>query len=110
MIGAGEGRGIAELGAAQPVAAVAADIQKGMNLAAAVAHDQHWVFTHVGSEEVPRLRDLALMAKEEPTASENPLQLLLVDLGLDEDPAADQPVIGVDETGDVLRHTILLSA
>ena len=87
---------------------MAADIQKGVYLALAVAHHQDGVLAHIGGEEVARLWYLALVAKEQPAASENPLQLLLVDLRLDEDAAADQPTIGVDQTGNVCRHITLL--
>jgi hypothetical protein len=62
VIGAGEAGGIAAVGAAQPVAAVAADIQEGVNLAVAVAHDQYRVLAHVGREKVARPRDLAVVA------------------------------------------------
>ncbi len=48
------------------------------------------------------------MAQEEPAAGKDPFQLLLVDLGLDEDAAADQSAIGVDETGDIRCHITLL--
>src|SRR5215469_1174358 len=93
--GAGEGGGVADLGAAQSVAAMPADIQKGMHLARRVAHDENWVFTHVSGEEIARPRDLALMAQKEPAAGEDPLQFLLIDLGLDEDAATDQALLGI---------------
>src|SRR6516164_1195082 len=95
VIGAGERGGVADLGATQPVAAMPADIQKGVHLARRVAHDENRVFTHVSGEEIARPRDLALMAQKEPGAGEDPLQFLLIDLGLDEDAATDQALLGI---------------
>src|SRR5208283_4690553 len=101
MIGAGEARGIAGISTAQPVAAMAADIQEGVHLARAVAHHENRVFAHIGRKEITGLRDLAFMAQEKPTAGEDPLLLLLIDLGLDVDAAADQSTIGIDETSKI---------
>ena len=89
MIGAGEARGIAGIGAAQAVATVAADIEKRMHGAGTVAHDKHRVLAHIGREEIAGLGDLALMAQKEPAARKDALQLLLVDLPLDENAPAD---------------------
>src|SRR6266567_7760000 len=110
VIGAGEARGIAAIGAAQPVAAMAADVEKGVDLARAVAHHQHRVLAHISREEVARLRDLALVAQKEPAACENPLLLFFVDPPLDKDAAADQTSIGIDKTTDIRSHVILLRA
>jgi len=109
VIGAGETRGIAAIGAAQAIAAMAADIQKGVYLALAVAHHQDGVLAHIGGEEVARLWYLALVAQEQPAARENPLQLLLVDLRLDEDAAADQAILGIDQSVHVHCHRYLLN-
>ena len=86
-----------------------ADVQEGVDLALGVAYDQDRVLTHVGAEEVPRLRDLAFVAEEQPAARKDPLQLLFVDLPLDEDASADQSVIGIDEITDVCHHGTLLT-
>jgi hypothetical protein len=75
-------------------------------LARAVAHHQHRVFAHIGGEEVARLGELALMAKKEPTAGEYSFQLLLVNLGLDKDPAADKSGSGIDQTSDIHPHSL----
>src|SRR5215813_3678998 len=104
VIGTRERGGVAGIGSAQPVAAMAAHVEEGVNLAVRVAHDQDRVLPYVGREEVARLRDLALVAEEEPAASEDPLELLLVDLSLDEDATADQSVLGIDEIPDVPDH------
>ena len=105
VIGAGEARGVAAVGAAQPVAAMPADIEKGVHLAAGVAHDQHRVLAHVGGEEIAGPRDLAVVAQEQPAARENLPQLLLVNLRLDEDPPADQPAFGIDQLFNVRRDS-----
>src|SRR5271166_4022727 len=106
VIGAGEGGGIAELGAAQPVAAMAADIQKGMHLARRVAHNENRVFAHVSGEKIAGLRDLALMAQKEPAARENALQLLLINIRLDEDAATDEAILGIDQPERVGFHRL----
>src|ERR1700740_1666519 len=78
VIGAGETGSISGVGSAQTVAAMPADIQERPHLAGTVAHDQHWIFAHIGREEVARLWDLALVAEKEPRARENLLEFLLV--------------------------------
>src|SRR5438093_1143863 len=83
-------RGVAAFGAAQPVAAMATDVEESVDLPAAVAHDQYRVFAHVGGEEIAGQRDLAVVAEEEPAAREDLLQLLFVDPRLDEDAPADE--------------------
>src|SRR5258708_6719004 len=95
VIGAGEARGIAAIGAAEAIAAMAADIEEGADLAGGVSHHQHRVLAHIGRKEVTRLRNLALVAQKEPAARENPLLLLFVDLRLDEDATADEPFVGI---------------
>jgi hypothetical protein len=50
---------------------------------------------------------MALMTQEEPAAGEDPLQLLLVDVLLNEDAAIDQSVIVVDQTSHIYRHLVL---
>src|SRR5262245_43399605 len=108
MIGAGEMLGIAYLGATQPVAAMAADVEKGMDLPSAVPHDQHGVFSHVGAEEIARVSNLALMAEEQPAAREDLLQLLLVDLLVDEDTPTNEALLDIHQLFDVGRHGALL--
>ena len=51
------------------------------------------------------LRDLTLVTQEEPTASEDPLQFLLVDLRLDKDAAADETVIVIDHPAHFCGHS-----
>ena len=108
MIGAGEARGVAGVGAAQPVAAMAADIEKGAHPAGTVAHHQHRVLAHIGRQEIARLRDLAFVAQEQPAAGEDLLQLLLVDLRLDKDAPADEPPFAINKTTKLCFHLALL--
>ena len=108
MIGAGEARGVAGVGAAQAIAAVAADIEKGVHLAASVAHHQHRVLAHVGGQEIARARDLAVVAQKQPASGEDLAQLLLVNLRFDKDAPADQPALGIDETSEFHCHQTLL--
>ena len=89
MVGADERGGVAGVSTANPVATVAAYIEESVDSAVLSARHQHRVFTHVGGEEVARLRDLGLMAQVKPAAGENLLQLLLVDVLFDEDAPAE---------------------
>src|ERR1700732_4184436 len=85
---------------------MAADVQKSADLALRVPDDQNRVLAHVSGEEVARQRDLAFMAQEEPAAGEDPLQLLLVELRLDEDAATDQTLLGVDQPQHIGFHRL----
>ena len=98
MVGAGNGGSVAGVGAAEAVAPVTADVEEGVDGAAAVAHDQDGVFAHVGGEVVAGIGDLGLVAEEEPAAGENALQFLLVDVGFDEDATADKAAFRVDQS------------
>src|SRR5499425_991708 len=106
MISTGEGSGIADIGPAQPIAPMPADVEEGVDGALAVAYHQDRVFTHKRAEEVAGLGDLTLMAQKQPAAGEDLHQLLLVDLRLDEDAPADQPLRGVHQRLDVRCHTL----
>ena len=105
VIRAGKARGVAAIGAAQPIAAMPADIEKSARPAVTVAHHENGVFAHVGSQEIAGPRDLAFVAQEQPTSSENPLQLLLIDLRLDKDAAADQTITIVDQSAHFSGHS-----
>jgi hypothetical protein len=74
--------------------------------AVAAARDQHRVLAHLGlgREKVAGPWDLALVAQEQPAAGKDLLQFLFIDLLLDEDAAADEAAIGVDERVHVRRH------
>ena len=105
VIRASEGRGIAATGATQPVAAMATNIEERAHLAARIAHHENRVLAHVSREEVAGLRDLTLVTQEEPTAGEDPLQFLLVDLRLDKDAAADETLIVIDHPAHFCGHS-----
>src|SRR5262249_14648722 len=109
VIGAGEAGSVAGIGAAQAIAAMAADVQERTDLPLGAAHPQDRILAHVGAEEVPRAWDLTFVAEEEPAAGEDPLQLLLVDLPLREDAATDAPVLDVDQARDIGVHETLLN-
>ncbi len=47
VIRAGEDAGVARIGPAQPVAAMAADVEKGMHLSLCIPHHQDRVFAHI---------------------------------------------------------------
>src|SRR5438094_8136677 len=68
-----------------------------MDLAGAVAAQDHRFLAHARDKVVPRVLDLALMPDEEPYPREEPLQLLLIDLVVDKDLAADLPGLHVHE-------------
>ena len=105
VIGAGEARGVAAIGAAQPIAAMPADIKESAHPAVTVAHHQNRIFAHIGRQEITGLRDLAFVAQEQPTAGEDPLQLLLVDLRLDKDASADEAFIVIDQPVHLSGHS-----
>jgi hypothetical protein len=97
VIGAGETGGVSGVGATHPGTAVPTDVQECIDSAIAVAHDEDRVLAHIGRHEVARMRDLCFMTQEEPAAREDPFELLRVDLGIDEDPSTDKPVVGIDQ-------------
>ena len=67
-----------------------------MNLADAVAAQQHRLLAHPRLEEVARLRDLARVADEQPGAAEQVIELVAVRLLAHEDFATDRPPRRVD--------------
>jgi hypothetical protein len=58
-----------------------------------LARDDNRVLAHVSAEEVVRLRNLRLVAEEEPAAGEDFLQLLLVDFRVGINAAVDAPLL-----------------
>src|SRR6202040_3765998 len=97
VVGARENRRAALVVAAHLHAAVAARIQEDMDLARAVAAQDHRLLAHPRDEEIPRLWNLALVADKQPGAHEEPFQLFPVDLLVDKDLAADPPRVGIHE-------------
>ena len=82
-----------------------------MDLAGAVAAQDHRFLAHRGDEEVAGVRDLALVADKEPGAGKDAFQLFLVDLVVDKDLAADLPRRQIDEPRAIAvipcRHDVL---
>src|SRR5205085_11983651 len=89
VIRAGEDCGTALVVAAYLHAAMAAGVEEHMDGAGTVAAEDHRFLAHAGDEEIAWLRDLALVADEEPGAGEDPLLFLPIDRLVDEDFAAD---------------------
>src|ERR1700737_4771718 len=85
---------------------MAADVEKSADLALRVTDDQNRVLAHVSGKEGAGLRGLALMAQEKPAAGEDPLQLLLVELRLDEYAATDQTLLGVVQPQHIGFHRL----
>ena len=98
MVRADKRGSVAGVGAAHPVATMAAHVQERVDLAVLPAGDQHRVLAHISGEEVAGLGYLGLMTQEEPTPGKDALQLLLVDVLLDEDAPAEQTLLGGDQT------------
>src|SRR5687768_2006669 len=83
------------------VTAVPARIYKYRDAALVVADDYDAVFAHEVEEEVAGVRDLRLVAHEEPGAGEDLLHLELIDLRVVEQPAVDRSLLNIDEPGRV---------
>src|SRR5438477_4628903 len=105
MIRAGKDRRVAFVITAHLHAAMSARIQKDMHLAGAVAAQDHRLLAHPRRRVIAGVRDLALMADEEPGAREDPLLLLGVDRLVDKDLAADLPGLRIDQTRAVSGFT-----
>ena len=103
MIRAGERLGIALVRSAHLHAAMAAAIEEGADLPIFGARDQYRVFAHVGAEEIAGLLELAFVAQEQPAAPEHARQLLLIDVHIDEDTAADQALLRLHQHGVIDR-------
>ena len=97
MVGAGEIPGVAQIGAHDAVAPVAAHVQKGVQLPFAVAGQNHRVFPHVGMKEVVGLRRQRLVPDHQPGPSEDLLLLLGVYVRVDEDAPVQLAGIHVDD-------------
>ena len=91
-------------GTAQPVPAMATDIEECAHVSGAVTYHQNRILSHVCGHEIAWMRNLAVMTQEQPAACKDLPQLCFVDLRLDEDTAADQPVLSIDECGNLCCH------
>ena len=76
VIGAGEDRRVALVVAAHLHAAMAARIEKDMDLAGAVAAQDHRFLAHPRNKEIAGVGDLAFMPDKQPGPGEQPLQFL----------------------------------
>ncbi len=71
-----------------------------MHRALRVAAQDHQLLAHARDEEVARLGDQALVPDEQPGAGEQLVQFLAVEVGRDEDLAADHAALDVDHLVD----------
>ena len=104
VIGAHEGRSIAGISPTHPVATMAAHIEEGPDFARGVADNEHWVLSHVGGEEVPRLGHLAFMTEKEPRPGKYLLQFLLINLLVVKDAPVYQTILRIDQSSDFGSH------
>src|SRR5215472_5478630 len=98
VIWASEDWRVAFIVAAHLHAAMPARIEEHMNLARPVAAQDDGFLSHTRDEIVAGLWDLALMADKQPHPGEQLFQLLVIDLLVDENFAADLSRRHIDET------------
>jgi hypothetical protein len=96
VIGAGQYGGVAFVIAAHLHAAMAAGVQKHVDLVGTIAAQNYRFLAHRRDEEVAGVWDLALMADKEPSAGKDAFQFFLIDLIVDKDLAADLSRRGID--------------
>jgi hypothetical protein len=89
VVGAGVELLVAAARAAQRGAAVGAGVHEAVHLAVLAAADDHRLATHVGGEEVARVRNLAFVAQVQPAALEDVFHLELEQLGVEVHVAID---------------------
>ena len=85
MVGAHEVLGVAVVGADHPVAPVAAHVQEDVKLVLGVVGDDDGVLAHVRQKEVVGIGDETRVGQHEPGATENFLQLVLINRLVTED-------------------------
>src|SRR5687768_6107344 len=100
MVGTPELLRIATVRPAEEGASMAARVVERADPSLVVTCDQDGVLTHRGGEVVVRFRQQALVAEKQPAAREYLLQLLIVDLLVDEELTADEPIV-VDDRSNV---------
>ncbi len=98
VVGAGENGRVAFVVAADLHTSMPAGVQKDVDRLLPVATQEHRFLPHTRYKVIPWLGNLAFMADEQPGAGEDALQLLLVDVFIDEDLAADLPGGHIDQT------------
>jgi len=102
VVGAGEGLGVARIGAANAHATVAALVEEDFDAAVFLAHHDHRVFTHVGGHVVPGLGDVGIVPKQQPGATEDALELELVQFLVGVNARVDQALVLIDQCADGL--------
>ena len=100
VVGAGEDGGVALVVAADLHAAVSARVEEDVDLVLAVAGEDDGLLAHARDEVVAGLADLVDEADEEPASGEDAFEFDVVEVGVDEDLAADEAALLVD----VLLH------
>src|SRR2546425_9028822 len=105
MVGTGEDRCIALVVATHLHAPMPAGVQEDMNPLLPVPDEDDRFLAHAGDEVVAGLGNLALVPDEEPAVGEELLLFLLVELLVDEELAADESLLHVDER----RNRVVLS-
>ena len=104
VIGADERRRVAVIRPAQPVAPMPADVQKSPHAAPPVPRHQHRILPHISGDKIPGPRNLTLMPQEQPAPGKDPLQLLLINLDIAENPRANQPTLNIHQRGNIANH------
>lgn len=82
VVGADDGARMARRLLAEEGAAMGADVMEGADTSLVVAHHDQRIGIEREGEVVPRLRDLAGIAGEDPAAAPDPVQLMLVEGGV----------------------------
>ena len=97
VVGAGKRLGVAGVQAAHTRAAMTAGVQKDSNFSACRPADQDRFLAHVVGDEIAWIRELGFVRQIEPTAAEDPLLLVPVDLFVNKDPGADRTFFQVNQ-------------
>ena len=96
VVRAGEDRRVSLVVAADLHAPMAARIQEHMDFVLAVAAENDRLLAHAGREKVSGIRNQAFVSDEQPCPREQRFQLLLVDVGRNEDFTADDSFVNVN--------------
>src|SRR5690349_4218702 len=97
MEGTSEDQAIALVVAADHLTAVPTRVEKRADLLVfAIAHHNDFFGAHTREHEVAGIRDLALVAQQQPGALEDLLLLLLVNIRVDVQLATDRALLGTD--------------
>ena len=97
MVVAGEGTPVAGLGQTQLVAPVGTGVEENVYPAVGTARHNDAVLTHVCGDEITRLRHLAFVSHEQPSAREDALHLQAVDGIVPVHAPVDAPAVEIDQ-------------